>query len=65
MKVMNIQNEFISCLMATPHKVLAILYGGGKTAEEEPRLLGTVENKLGIQNGLNLKAMSSLVSDMS
>lgn len=28
---------------------MAILYKGGKAAEEEPRLLGTVENKLGIE----------------
>jgi formate dehydrogenase len=33
-------------------QVLAILYDGGKAAEEEPRLLGTVENKLGIQKWL-------------
>jgi len=36
----------------TSCKVLAILYDGGKIAEEEPRLLGTVENKLGIQKWL-------------
>lgn len=29
-------------------KVLAILYNGYKAAEEEPRLLGTVENQLGL-----------------
>ena len=28
---------------------MAILYKGGVAAEEEPRLLGTVENKLGIE----------------
>ena len=28
-------------------KVLAILYDGGKAAQEEPKLLGTVENKVG------------------
>ncbi|KIJ44519.1 hypothetical protein M422DRAFT_60046 [Sphaerobolus stellatus SS14] len=33
-------------------KVLAILYDGGKAAQEEPRLLGTVENKLGIESWL-------------
>ncbi|KAL7415901.1 putative formate dehydrogenase [Mrakia frigida] len=33
-------------------KVLAILYSGGKSAEEEPRLLGTTENKLGIESWL-------------
>ena len=29
-------------------KVLAILYHGFDAAKEEPRLLGTVENKLGL-----------------
>jgi len=33
-------------------KILAILYDGGKAAEEEPRLLGTVENKLGLADFL-------------
>ncbi|KAA1474029.1 NAD-dependent formate dehydrogenase [Dentipellis sp. KUC8613] len=30
-------------------KILAILYDGGEAAREEPRLLGTVENELGIR----------------
>jgi hypothetical protein len=29
------------------HQILAILYHGDQAAEEEPRLLGTVENKVG------------------
>ncbi|ELU38450.1 formate dehydrogenase [Rhizoctonia solani AG-1 IA] len=33
-------------------KVLAVLYDGGKAAQEEPRLLGTTENKLGIADWL-------------
>ncbi|KAF5351744.1 hypothetical protein D9756_007586 [Leucocoprinus leucothites] len=33
-------------------KVLVILYKGGKAAQEEPRLLGTVENKLGLESWL-------------
>lgn len=33
-------------------KVLLVLYDGGKAAEEEPRLLGTIQNKLGIANWL-------------
>jgi len=33
-------------------KVLAILYVGGEHAEEEPRMLGTVENALGIGSWL-------------
>ncbi|KAF8880373.1 NAD-dependent formate dehydrogenase [Mucidula mucida] len=34
-------------------KVLAILYNGFKAAQQEPRLLGTVENKLGIAKWLS------------
>ena len=30
-------------------KVLMVLYSGGKHAKEEPRLLGTTENELGIR----------------
>ncbi|EEB95589.1 hypothetical protein MPER_05418 [Moniliophthora perniciosa FA553] len=33
-------------------KVLAILYDGFKAAQQEPRLLGMVENKLGLANWL-------------
>jgi formate dehydrogenase len=33
-------------------KVLLILYDGGEAAEQEPRLLGTVENKLGLAEWL-------------
>ena len=33
-------------------KILLVLYDGGKSAEEEPRLLGTTENKLGISEWL-------------
>lgn len=29
-------------------KVLIILYSGGQAAKEQPRLLGTTENRLGI-----------------
>jgi formate dehydrogenase len=29
-------------------KVLVVLYSGGQAAKEEPRLLGTIENQLGI-----------------
>jgi formate dehydrogenase len=43
-------------------KVLTILYDGGKTAEEEPRLLGTVENKLGIQEWLESQGHEFIVS---
>ncbi|KAJ3995997.1 NAD-dependent formate dehydrogenase [Lentinula boryana] len=40
-------------------KVLAILYNGFNAAVKEPRLLGTVENKI---NGLHREGTSSLVS---
>ncbi|KAJ9110289.1 hypothetical protein QFC19_001692 [Naganishia cerealis] len=33
-------------------KVLLVLYDGGKAAQEEPRLLGTIQNKLGIADWL-------------
>jgi len=33
-------------------KILCILYDGGKSAEEEPKLLGTTENKLGLEKWL-------------
>ncbi|THH12894.1 hypothetical protein EW146_g7263 [Bondarzewia mesenterica] len=43
-------------------KVLAILYDGGAAAEEEPRLLGTVENQLGIREFLESKGHEFIVS---
>lgn len=43
-------------------KVLAILYDGGKAAEEEPRLLGTTENKLGIEKWLTEAGHTLIVS---
>jgi len=43
-------------------KVLAILYTGGKAAEEEPRLLGAVENKLGISDWLTSEGHELIVS---
>lgn len=33
-------------------KVLVVLYSGGQAAKEEPRLLGTIENQLGISSWL-------------
>jgi len=44
-------------------KVLAILYKGHKAATEEPRLLGTVENQLGISEWLKLQGHELIVSD--
>ncbi|KAE9411281.1 NAD-dependent formate dehydrogenase [Gymnopus androsaceus JB14] len=43
-------------------KVLAILYNGYTAAEEEPRLLGTVENKLGIEEWLTSQGHELIVS---
>ncbi|KZS93925.1 NAD-dependent formate dehydrogenase [Sistotremastrum niveocremeum HHB9708] len=42
--------------------VLAILYDGGSAAEQEPRLLGTTENKLGIANWLKENGHEFIVS---
>lgn len=44
-------------------KVLAILYKGHDAAREEPRLLGTVENKLGIEEWLTSQGHELVVSD--
>lgn len=43
-------------------KVLAILYDGGKAAEEEPKLLGTVENRLGIADWLKERGHELIVT---
>lgn len=43
-------------------KVLAILYHGYTAAQEEPRLLGTVENKLGIEEWLTSQGHEFIVS---
>jgi len=44
-------------------KILAILYKGGKAAQEEPRLLGTVENQLGIRPWLESMGHEYVVTD--
>lgn len=44
-------------------KVLAILYRGGAAAKEEPRLLGTLENELGLRQYLESQGHEFLVSD--
>ncbi|THU82509.1 NAD-dependent formate dehydrogenase [Dendrothele bispora CBS 962.96] len=43
-------------------KVLAILYNGFKAAQQEPRLLGTVENKLGLDKWLASRGHELVVS---
>jgi len=44
-------------------KILAILYSGGSSASEEPRLLGTIENKLGIEGWLKEQGHTLVVTD--
>ncbi|PCH43627.1 NAD-dependent formate dehydrogenase [Wolfiporia cocos MD-104 SS10] len=44
-------------------KVLAILYRGGDAAQQEPRLLGTIENQLGIREWLESQGHEFIVSD--
>lgn len=44
-------------------KILAILYKGGNAATSEPRLLGTVENQLGIRKWLESEGHEYIVSD--
>lgn len=43
-------------------KVLAILYDGGEAARQEPRLLGTTENRLGIEQWLKDQGHEFIVS---
>ena len=45
----------------TPPKVLAILYRGGDIAKQEPRLLGTIENQLGIRQWLESQGHEYIV----
>jgi len=44
-------------------KVLAILYRGGEAAKQEPRLLGAVENELGLRQWLESQGHEFIVSD--
>ncbi|KZT11921.1 uncharacterized protein LAESUDRAFT_754464 [Laetiporus sulphureus 93-53] len=44
-------------------KVLAILYRGGDAAKQEPRLLGTVENELGLRKWLESEGHEFIVTD--
>lgn len=43
-------------------KVLAILYSGGVAAQQEPRLLGTTENELGLREYLESQGHEYFVS---
>ena len=42
-------------------QILAVLYKGGEAAKQEPRLLGTVENKLGITEYLESQGIEYIV----
>ncbi|ORX35758.1 formate dehydrogenase [Kockovaella imperatae] len=56
----------IRTLTSTPPnmvKVMAVLYKGGKAAQEEPRLLGTIENKLGISDWLREQGHEFIVTE--
>ncbi|KAH9930647.1 uncharacterized protein B0H18DRAFT_992775 [Fomitopsis serialis] len=44
-------------------KIVAIFYRGGDAAKQEPRLLGTVENQLGIREWLESQGHEYVVSD--
>ncbi|KAI0645655.1 NAD-dependent formate dehydrogenase [Trametes meyenii] len=44
-------------------KVLAVLYKGGDAATQEPRLLGTIENQLGLRSWLESLGHEYIVTD--
>jgi len=44
-------------------QILAVLYRGGEAAKKEPRLLGTIENKLGIADWLKESGHQLIVTD--
>ncbi|KAJ8469458.1 hypothetical protein ONZ51_g8985 [Trametes cubensis] len=44
-------------------KILAVLYKGGEAAQQEPRLLGTIENQLGIRPWLESLGHEFIVTD--
>ncbi|TIC71848.1 NAD-dependent formate dehydrogenase [Wallemia mellicola] len=44
-------------------KILAVLYSAGKYAKEQPKLLGTIENKLGIKEWLESQGHEYIVTD--
>ncbi|TBU43778.1 NAD-dependent formate dehydrogenase [Dichomitus squalens] len=50
-------------LKLPPTFVLAVLYKGGEAAKQEPRLLGTVENQLGIREWLESQGHEYIVTD--
>ncbi|EGG07359.1 uncharacterized protein MELLADRAFT_105917 [Melampsora larici-populina 98AG31] len=44
-------------------KILAVLYSGGEYAKREPKMLGTIERKLGIENWLKENGHELVVTD--
>ncbi|KAI0057960.1 hypothetical protein BV25DRAFT_1841255 [Artomyces pyxidatus] len=52
----------LTIALISSSQILAILYDGGKAAQEEPRLLGTVENQLGIREYLESHGHEFIVS---
>ncbi|RPD74254.1 NAD-dependent formate dehydrogenase [Lentinus tigrinus ALCF2SS1-7] len=44
-------------------KVLAVLYAGGEAAKQEPRLLGTIENQLGLRKWLEEQGHEYVVTE--
>ncbi|PIL36458.1 hypothetical protein GSI_00147 [Ganoderma sinense ZZ0214-1] len=44
-------------------KVLAVLYQGGEAAKQEPRLLGTIENQLGLRPWLESQGHELIATD--
>jgi len=52
---------FVAPLLSRP-QILAILYDGGKHAEEQPKLLGTTENALGLKDWAKEKGFEFIVT---
>lgn len=48
---------------SSQQKVLAVLYKGGDFAKSQPRLLGTIENKLGLEKWLKDQGHEFVVTD--
>lgn len=59
----SVQTRAFSSTPANNAKIMAILYKGGKAAQEEPRLLGTVENKLGMEQWAKDNGHELIVTD--
>jgi len=59
----NRSSRYFSSSLPRNMKILAILYKGGEAARQEPRLLGTIENQLGIRQWLESQGHEYIVSD--